>query len=199
MDTPSDLNTPDQPQSEPDAKQIAERRKKRRDKVIKANRVTLDLNPAVRRYLTAQAKAAGTTLSLFLNRLAEQHIVATAGDTDPLGQKLKGRHAVFDRIEKIARDMDGDGKFDEHFILTVMRAASTDVGFMAQYQAAAGGDTAEGEAEEKSKSALNQQLARVIQLAVQAKAKRGEDGKVVRADAEGALMTSYSLVERPDG
>tara|TARA_R110000787_G_scaffold31798_2_gene84257 strand:+ start:1681 stop:1923 length:243 start_codon:yes stop_codon:yes gene_type:complete len=78
-----------------------------------------------------------------------------------------------------------------------MKEAAEDPDFAAQYALGIGGKEAEGtRAAARARVSLNQQMGRLIKKAVGARSKRTEKGKIARAQVQGALITTYTLLEK---
>lgn len=67
-------------------------------------------------------------------------MIDTVGADDPLAFRLAAKRHVIAR----ATQVDGANKFDENFILNVVKEAEKEDGFAAQYSLALGGDEAAG-------------------------------------------------------
>ena len=175
------------------AEQIA-KRKKKRDRVAAANKITFNLETGVRKTIQKQAREAGMNVGPFIQKLVEAHVIGTATTGGPLAARLTAKRAVLDHAINLARKIDDDGGFDEHFILTVMRSAAQDPDFKAQYDAALGGS--DGTPKRSARVALNQQLGRLIKRAAGARSKRDAAGKIMRGQAQGEVLSSYTLLDK---
>lgn len=173
-------------------------RARRMDAMAKASTVTFTLEPAVHRFMEAQAKAADMNLTHYMQKLVETHVIDAAAPNDPLALRLAGKRRVINHALETATRLDEAGKFDEHFILTVIKEASKDATFAEQYQQALGGaDAAGSRAAERQRVSLNQQVGRVIKKAAGARSKRNESGKIARAQVSGEIISTYTLLEKP--
>jgi hypothetical protein len=173
------------------------RRAKRAERIDKAMNVSFTLELPVRRFMDSRAKAAGMNLNHYLQMVVENHVIEVAPKDDALALRLAAKRAVIDRTVTLANDMYEAGRFDDHFIVNVVREAATDDAFSTEYAKAIGGDDAKGtRASERSRISLNQQIGRVIKKAVGARSKRTEAGKIARGQAQDALITSYTLLEK---
>jgi hypothetical protein len=180
-----------------DPKARAVQRAKRLEKIAKASTVTFTLEPAVRRFMDAQAKAAGMNLTHYMQMLVETHVVTEAPAHDPLTQRLAAKRFVINHAVALAVKMDAEGKFDDHFILNIVQQASEDKEFSTNYALALGGEGALGtRPAERARISLNQQIGRLIKKAVGARSKRNERGKIARAQVQGALVSTYTLLEK---
>lgn len=175
---------------------IAQKRLAKRKRLAEANTVTFLLETEVRKFMTQAAKTAGMDLAPFLQKLAETYVIEQAPAGDPLVKRLAAKRAVLDRIVEIAREIDAEGGFDEHFILSVMKRAATDATFQAHYDNAVDADTADQRALARAKAPINQQMGRLIKRAAGAKSKRDESGKIQRAQVAGEVITTYTLLQR---
>ena len=175
-------------------KPMAEKRKLRRQKVAAANKITFILDTKVRRFVMQQAKKAGMDIAPFMQKIVENHVMTSAPDGDPLAERLKAKRAVLDQAVALASKSQAEGDFDEHFILNVMKKASQDAEFTSLYETAVG---AEGDkTKRRDRVSLNQQLGRLIKRAAGAKSKRDENGKIMRAQVQGQILTSYTLLDK---
>lgn len=173
---------------------VDEKRKKRREAVAAANKVTVILETDVRRNLTAQARDAGMDLVPFMVKLLEGQILANAPKGDQLATRLKAKRAVLDRAVDVTRTTVEAGGFDEHLILNVMKKASQDAEFNALYEQAIG--ATEDKPARNARAALNQQMGRLIKRAAGARSKRDEGGKIMRAQVQDEIITSYTLLDK---
>lgn len=177
--------------------EVAQRRAKRMEGVAKATNVTFTLELPVRRFIDAQAKAAGMNVTHFMQKLVEDHVIATAPKDDPMALRLAAKRYVIGHAVTLASEMDANGKFDEHFILSVVKEAAQNPEFAAQYALALGGEDAAGtRVAVRARVSLNQQIGRLIKKAVGARSKRNEKGKIARAQVSDALITTYTLLEK---
>lgn len=170
-------------------------RARRLEKMEKASTVTFMLEKPVRKFMDAQAKAAGMNMTHYMQKLVETHVIATAPKDDVMALRLAAKRYVFDHIVALAKKLDDAGKFDENFILTVVKEAQKDTEFKAQYEIALGEVDADGKSS-RAQVSLNQQIGRMIKKSVGAKGKRNEQGRVVRAQVQDAVIASYTLLEK---
>ncbi len=155
--------------------------------------VAFSLEPQVRARMVQLAKAEGHELGHYLQKLVENHLLEKAADGDELAERIKSKRAVIDHVVTLAQKLDADGKFDEAFVLTVMQTAAKDKGFMTLYNTA----IAEGSKHSgRRQRLLNQQLGRLIRKAVGAVGKRNDDKKVMRGQATGEIISSYTLLAK---
>lgn len=166
---------------------------KRAERLAKASNVAFSLEPKVRARLAEMAKGEGLELGHYLQKVLETHVLEASADGDELADRLRAKRAVVDHVVSLARELDSEGRFDEHFILTVMTEAASDEGFMELYHLAVGG---EGKQAARAQKPMNQQIGRLIRKAAGAKGMRTEEGKVMRGQATGALISSYTLLTR---
>ena len=177
--------------------ELAQRRALRSEGIAKATNVTFTLELPVRRYIDAEAKAAGMNVTHFMQKLVEDHVINTAGKDDPLALRLAAKRFVIGYAVTLAGEMDAGGKFGEHFILDVVKEASEDPEFAAQYVLAVGNqDASVARAAVRARVSLNQQIGRLIKKAVGARSKRNEKGKIARAQVSDALITTYTLLQK---
>lgn len=173
-------------------------RARKLEKIEKASTVTFTLELPVRRFMDAQAKAAGMNMTHYMQKLVETHVIEAGGADEPLSVRLAAKRQVIDRVVALATKMDTEGKFDENFILAVVNEAGKDADFQAQYEAALGVGEAEGDARVKrARVSLNQQIGRVIKKSVGARSKRNAQGQIARGQASDAFVATYTLLEKP--
>lgn len=173
------------------------RRQKRAERLSNANKVTFSLDPEVRGLVAAEAKKAGLEEGHYLQRAIEAHLLETADTGEALAERLHAKRAVIERTVALAKQLDQDGGFDEHFILTVMRTASRDDEFAGLYATAVGATADDASGPDAAKMPLNQQLGRMIKRAVGARSKKNETGRIARAQVSGEAITTYTLLEKP--
>jgi hypothetical protein len=174
----------------------ATRRQKRLEKLSNANKVTFSLEPEVRSLIASEAKKAGLDEGHYLQRAIETYLLDTAEPGDALAERLRAKRAVIEKTVALAKQLDAEGSFDEHFILTVMKTAIRDDEFAGLYAAAVGATANNTDAPEKAKMPLNQQLGRMIKRAVGAKSKKNEAGRIARAQVSGEAISTYTLLEK---
>lgn len=169
------------------------------EKLKKAETINFAVDPGVRAYLTASAKAQGLDLSHMMQKVVEGYIIDTAPADLELAQRLAAKRTVIDMAQKTATEMNTAGKFDDHFILNVIKVASADQAFVDAYNKAteAGEDTYKSKLmSRKARIALNQQLGRVIKRTVGAKSLRKEGGGIARSSTTDALISTYTLLTK---
>lgn len=180
-----------------DKKARLAQRKARLQKLEEANRITFALQGDVRRFIAAQAKAEGMDIGHFMQKLVENHVLDTAASDDPLTMRIAARRAVIDAVVTRAKEMAAAGQFEPHFILNVMKSLAAAPEFAETYaKATDGGGQPRRAARERT--ALNQQLGRLIKRAAGAKSARDAKGKIQRAQVQDEIITSYTLLAKPD-
>lgn len=181
------------------AEKKANGRARKLEKIEKASTVTFTLELPVRKFMDAQAKAAGMNMTHYMQKLVETHVIETGGADEPLALRLAAKRQVIDHVVALATKLDKAGKFDENFILTVVSEAGKDVKFKEQYEAALGVETSDGEAKVKrARVSLNQQIGRVIKKSIGARSKRNPQGQIARGQATDAFVATYTLLEKPE-
>lgn len=185
----------DAPPARDKAKMAAKRLEKRK-RIAEANKVTFILETEVRKFVAAEAKAAGMDIAPFLQKIVENHVMEVAPDSNPLAERLKAKRAVLDYAVNLARKVDADGDFDEHFIGNVMKKAAQDEEFNNLYQMAVGVADDNPRRASRARAPLNQQLGRLIKRAAGAKSKRDDSGKIMRAQVQGELLSTYTLLAK---
>lgn len=175
----------------------AEQRKARLARLAEANKITLILQGDVRKAIAAQARGEGMDINHFIQKIVEDHIVATHPEDDPLARRLAARRGVIEAAVTRARELDADGRFDAHFIRTVMQSLAADPGFSDLYKTAISAEDPGTKRADRARVSLNQQLGRLIKRAAGAKSKRDAKGTIQRAQVEGELITSYTLLVKP--
>ena len=170
------------------------KRKRRLKRIAQATKVSFSLEPEVRELFALEAKKQGMELGHLMQKVLENYVLDTAEPGDALAERLQAKRAVIDRTVQLAREIDAEGKFDEHFILTVMSSATKDSEFMGMYNKAIGADAESKSA--RSQAPLNQQLGRLIKKAVGARGKKSDSGRVARAQVTGEVISTYTLLEK---
>lgn len=176
---------------------LAERRKARRGRIARANKITFILETEVRKFMASEARGAGMDIAPFMQKVAENHVMATAPEGHPLAERLRAKRAVLDRAVALAREIDEAGGFDEHLIRNVMRKAAAEPEFRTLYDRAVNAGEDDPKTVARAKVPLNQQLGRLIKRAAGAKSKRDETGKIQRAQVQGEMLSAYTLLEKP--
>ncbi|WP_417719649.1 hypothetical protein [Salipiger sp.] len=171
----------------------SDKKPSRAERLAMATNVAFSLEPKVRARFVAEAKAEGMELGHYLQKVLETHLLDKAPEGDELADRIRAKRYVIDRVVAIAKDLDGKGKFDEHFVLTVMKAAAADTAFMDKYHTAIGGEGKDGARAQKP---LNQQLGRLIRKSVGAKGIKTDAGRVARAQVTGEIISSYTLLSK---
>lgn len=179
-----------------EAMTLADKRAGKRKRLAEANTITMILETPVRQFVAAQAKAAGMDIAPFLMKIVENHVVETAPDGDPLAARLAAKRAVLGRAVDYARELDEAGGFDDHFILNVLKKAAADPQFVADYNAALDGEGKDDKALARAKAPIHQQMGRLIKRAAGAKSKRDENGKILRGQVQGEMISAYTLLEK---
>ncbi|WP_116597506.1 hypothetical protein [Primorskyibacter marinus] len=173
---------------------VARKRKRRLRRIAQATKVSFSLEPDVRQLFADEAKKQGMELGHLMQKVLENHVLENAEPGNALAERLRAKRAVIDHTVELARMIDAAGRFDEHFILTVMRSASQDAAYAELYNIAIGAD-AEGKPG-RAQAPLNQQLGRLIKKAVGARGKKSETGRVARAQVAGEVISTYTLLEK---
>ena len=175
---------------------VLKRRQEKRQRIAEANKITFILETEVRKFMTAQARAAGMDIAPFLQKVVENHVMASAPEGDPLAERLRAKRAVLDYAVDLARKTDEEGGFDEHFIGNVMKQASQDESFKSLYDQAVGANEDNPKRAARARAPLNQQLGRLIKRAAGAKSKRDENGKILRTQIQGEIISTYTLLDK---
>ena len=82
------------------------------------------------------------------------------------------------------------------FILNVVRRAASDERFMANYDMAVDAQSADKRALARAQAPVNQQIGRLIKRAAGARSKRDAKGKIMRAQVQGEMISTYTLLEK---
>jgi len=181
-------------------KQAGGKRAAKLEKLKQADTINFAVDPAVRAYLAQTAKAEGLDLSHLMQKIVEAHVIDTAPADLPLAKRLAAKRAVIDMVQATATKLDADGAFDADFILNVVNTAAGDAAFTAAYDTATApeGDSDKAAARARRvRTALNQQLGRVIKRTVGAKSVRKDTGGIARGTATDALIATYTLLAKP--
>jgi len=172
-------------------------RARRLEKIEKASTVTFTLELPVRKFMEAQAKAAGMNMTHYMQKLVETHVIEAAPTDEPLALRLAAKREVLGQVVALSTKLNADGKFDENFILTVVSEAGKDAAFKAQYDLALGVEAGESDVKVKrARVSLNQQIGRMIKKSVGARSKRNAQGKIGRGQAADTFVATYTLLEK---
>jgi len=162
-----------------------------------AAKVAFNLEPEVRALCAAEARAAGMDFGHLMQKIIENHVLATAAAGDKLAERLRAKRAVIDQTIATAQKIDAEGGFDEHFILTVMKTMAQDAEYQRLYEIATAAVANDKEKPGRARVALNQQLGRLIKKSVGAKSKTNEAGRMMRAQVTGEAISAYTLLVKP--
>lgn len=176
------------------------KRAARLEKLKKADTINFAVDPGVRAYLTSTAKEQGLDLSHMMQKIVEGYVIDHAPKDSEMVKRLAAKRAVIDMAQKTATDLDKAGKFDDHFILNVIKTSSSEKAFVDAYTTATQAEDDSNKAKVKARRArttLNQQLGRVIKRTVGARSLRKAGGGIARSSATDALITTYTLLEKP--
>jgi hypothetical protein len=179
-----------------DKAKMAAKRLEKRQRLAEANKMTFILETEVRKFVAAEAKAAGMDLAPYLQKVVENHVMQTAPEGNVLAERLKAKRAVLDYAVNLARKTEEEGNFDEHFIGNVMKKAAEDEEFKALYEQAVGVSDDNPRRAARARAPLNQQLGRLIKRAAGAKSKRDAGGKIMRAQVQGEILSTYTLLDK---
>lgn len=174
----------------------SDRRAGRLKRMAEANTVTFVMETEVRKYINGEAKAAGMDLAPFIQKLVENYVLDTAPTDLPLARRIAAKRAVLDRAVQAARELEEAGGFDEHFILNVVKKASSDKEFLDSYETAVDAKTANERQLARAQAPINQQMGRLIKRAAGARSKRDDAGKILRGQVTGELISTYTLLEK---
>ncbi|MDF1856862.1 hypothetical protein [Pseudooceanicola sp.] len=152
------------------------------------------LETAVRVAARKAARTEGMEMTHFLQKAVETYLLATRALEGDLAERITAKRTLIDTAVTKAREIDANGGFDEHFVLTVLRSLTSTDSARRLYETATGGALTDDKAPRRA--GVNQQLARVIKAAVGARAKRNDKGKLARAQVTGEVVTSYTLLEK---
>jgi uncharacterized protein YqfA (UPF0365 family) len=166
-------------------------------RLANASNVSFTLEPGVRKFIEAQAADAGMDVTHYMQKMVENHVLATAPTDNGLARRLRAKRAVIDQTVDMAQSLVAAGRFDEHFILTVVRHAAQSPDFVAEYKAATTGEDLSDKAAQRARVSLNQQIGRLVKTAAGAKSKRNAGGTIMRAQVTDALISTYTLLSKP--
>lgn len=157
--------------------------------------ISFRLEPSVLETLRQQAHEAGMEANAYIQAILRRH----AADSGRMQAADRRRVMLNDQIQQqaiaTARALFADGLFDQHFVLTVIRALLARPGFRALYEEAIGGDAyATGL---PGKSPLNMYLGWYIKSAIGAEPLLDARGKSRRIHIRGEAVQSYTLLAPP--
>ncbi|MEX0339915.1 MAG: hypothetical protein AB3N11_12850 [Arenibacterium sp.] len=187
----------DMPEAGQEKPSPAQKRALKRKRLAEANTQTVILETDIRKFVAAQARDAGMDMAPYLQKIIETHVINTAEAGDALGARVAAKRAVLDRVVALAREMDAAGEFDAHFIVNVVRRAGSEPAFLDAYETAIDAKNENKRAVARAQIPINQQMGRLIKRAAGAKSKRDDGGKIQRAQVQGEMISTYTLLEKP--
>lgn len=157
--------------------------------------LSLRLDPGVLSALSVQAHAAGLEVQAYIQAVLRRHVLESGQLAGDERRRLLRNDRILQLAVARAREVHEAGRFDAHFILTVMRQLIAEPDFRALYEEAVGGDAfAPGLPE---KSPLNMYLGWHIRHAIGAEPLLDGRGRTRRATLRGEVLQSYMLLAPP--
>ena len=164
-----------------------------------AVKVSLRLDSAVHAPLNVIAEREAMSTEALIQRILTLYVTdyaRKAGLMDPMEiDRLEREQDVYKAAIRRALELDGQGKFTEHFILTVIRDLMTDKKFRSDYETAADGDAYKNRL--PGKSPLNRNLGRFIKNAIPGAARlMDKQGNPRRMQVRNEPIQSYTLLTK---
>lgn len=147
-------------------------------------------------WLETLARAEGLEPTAYVQRLIRLNVAQSGLMPDEHREQVLLTESLIARAVARAIALDGEGRFDAHFTLTVLDDLFGDPTFLADYERAIGGPAmARGL---PAKASLNMNLGWQIKSAVRAMPLLDDAGRPCRAQVRGRPIQSYTLLTRPD-
>ncbi len=162
-----------------------------RDNAVK---VSFRLDASVHDAIEKLAKQKSIETNAYIQRVLTLHATRSGVMEDAASERLELTEKIIEAAVQRARDLDADGKFDQHFILTVIRDIMGDPALRADYEKVVGGDAYQSGL--PGKSPLNMYLGWYIKNAIGADPILDEGGKPRRAQVRGEPIQSYTLLKK---
>ncbi|CAN7219008.1 hypothetical protein [Mesorhizobium sp. LjNodule214] len=153
---------------------------------------TVNVNKDAMNAVRAEAQDKGVEASALIQRAIHQLAIDT-GRMDPAtSAMLKAQYEIIDEFVGLSKRLFHEGRFDEHFVLTVFKAAIESPKLRARYERAIGGDAFAVKL--PGKTPLNMYLGWYIKNAIGAEPKLDANNQPVRAQVRGEPIQSYTLL-----
>ena len=164
-----------------------------------AVKISLRLDSAVHAPLDVIAGKEAMSTEALIQRILTLYVTdyaRKAGMMDPMEiDRLEREQDVYKAAIGRALELDGQGRFTEHFIHTVIRDLMDDEKFRSDYETAAGGDAYKNRL--PGKSPLNRNLGRYIKNAIPGAARLMDDqGNPRRVQVRNEPIQSYTLLTK---
>jgi len=142
--------------------------------------------------LAKAAKNAGLETNAYIERRLNQIAVNSGFMHKTQSERIKLEYDIIEIAIETARKLKSEGKFNEHFTLTVFQKLMQNPKFLSMYETAIGGKAREVGL--KGKSPLNMYLGWYIKNAVGADPLLTASGKPKRAQVKNEPIQSYTLL-----
>ena len=165
-------------------------------------KISLRVDGVVHASLEVIAGKEAMSTEAFIQRILTLHVIQyarEAGIMDPTEiDRLEREHGVIEAVIRRALELDKQGKFTEHFTLTVFRDVIADTAFRSDYETVIGGDAYESGL--PGKLPLNMNLGRYIKNAIPGAAPiRDPNGRPRRVQVRNEPIQSYTLLTKAGG
>lgn len=157
-----------------------------------AEKVTINVNKDAMTAIRAEAQHIGMETSALIQRAVHQFAL-DSGRMQPEAAKLmSSQNVIVDRFVALSKRLFSEGRFDEHFVLTVFETAMNDPDLRALYEQAVGGDAYAVKL--PGKTPLNMYLGWYIKNALEAEPIVDSQGRPMRVQVRGQPIQSYTLL-----
>ena len=165
-------------------------------------KISLRLNGKVFASLEVLAGRQAMSTEALAQRILASHVIRYGRETGIMSQteidRLERERSVIDAVIRRALELDGLGRFTEHFTLTVFRDLIADSAFRSDYETVIGGDAYENRL--PGKFPLNMNLGRFIKNAIPGAAPlRDANGRPRRKQVRNEPIQSYTLLTKAGG
>ena len=155
-------------------------------------KVTINVNKEAILAIREEAQQQGMETSALIQRAIYKLALSTGRMTASSAELLRAQNETIDAFISLARKLYTEGRFDEHFVLTVFKAAMDRPDVRELYERAVGGDAYAVKL--PGKTPLNMYLGWYTKNAIGAEPKLGADGQPLRLQVRGEPIQSYTLL-----
>lgn len=155
---------------------------------------TVNVNKDAMSAIREEARHQGVEASALIQRCIHELAISTGKMKHPTAELLTAQFQTIDAFVALSKRLFDEGRFGEHFVLTVFKAAMESHTLRALYERAIGGDAYAVKL--PGKTPLNMYLGWYIKNAVGAAPKTDASGQPVRAQVRGEPIQSYTLLRQ---
>lgn len=165
-------------------------------------KISLRIDGAVHASLEVIAGKEAMSTEALIQRILTLHVIGYAREAGIMAateiDRLERERGVIEAVIRRALELNEQGKFTEHFTLTVFRDLIADTAFRSNYETVIGGDAYESGL--PGKFPLNMNLGRYIKNAIPGAAPlRDPNGRPRRVQVRNEPVQSYTLLTKAGG